>query len=482
MPDEAALVPQWKYIKPAQATWPKADFIVGNPPFIGDKRLRIALGDGYVEALRSVWKEVPKSADFVMHWWSRAAALVVSGSARRFGLITTNSLRQTFNRRVVQAALDQGVALTFAIPDHPWVDSANGAAVRIAMTVANLGSDPSPKGAGSDPNFADPSEQSGRLLTVASEETGEFGEVNVTLLENNGLIHADLCIGADASAAMSLQANVSLACPGAQLSAQGFILSPSEAVAMRSTDSEKLIKRYLTGKDLTQNLREQYVIDTFGLDLETLRTRHPTAFQWLNDRVRPERESKRNVTKDSIEYADRWWLFSKSRPKFRMALADLKRFVVTSRTARHRVFQFIESSFLPETKVLILAFAGGFELGVLSSSVHVTFANRVGGWLGVGNDSTYNHTACFETFPFPDQDTGLTPALRGRIAQLAEQIDAHRKRQQAAHPGLTLTGMYNVLEILRSFDRLRTGGAQDDPSIRFADPVLSLSKGQGERG
>ncbi|MDB5779109.1 MAG: SAM-dependent methyltransferase, partial [Polaromonas sp.] len=134
VPDEAALVPQWRYHQPAQAEWPAADFIVGNPPFIGASTLRAALGDGYVQALRGAWPEVPESADFVMYWWSRASALLASGKVRRFGLITTNSLRQTFNRRVVQAALGQGVAISFAIPDHPWVDSANGAAVRIAMT------------------------------------------------------------------------------------------------------------------------------------------------------------------------------------------------------------------------------------------------------------------------------------------------------------------------------------------------------------
>ena len=74
-----------------------------------------------------------------------------------------------------------------------------------------------------------------------------------------------------------------------------------------------------------------------------------------------------------------------------------------------------------------------------------------GGSLGmyIGN-VRYNKSRCFETFPFPDDDTGLTPKLRDRIAQLAEQIDAHRKRQQAAHTGLTLTGMYNVLEALRA--------------------------------
>jgi hypothetical protein len=118
VPDEAAQVPQWRYLGARQAAWPQADFIVGNPPFIGAASMRAALGNGYVEALRGAWPEVPESADFVMFWWHHAAAQVACGRARRMGLITTNSLRQTFNRRVVQAALDKGT-MHMAIPDHP---------------------------------------------------------------------------------------------------------------------------------------------------------------------------------------------------------------------------------------------------------------------------------------------------------------------------------------------------------------------------
>ena len=138
VPDEMALVPQWRYLNPRAAEWPQADFIVGNPPFIGNKRMRDALGDGYVEALRGAWPRVPDTSDFVMFWWDHAADKVRGDNARRFGLITTNSIRQTFNRKVIERHLTARppLGIRFAIPDHPWVDSANGAAVRIAMTVA----------------------------------------------------------------------------------------------------------------------------------------------------------------------------------------------------------------------------------------------------------------------------------------------------------------------------------------------------------
>ncbi|WP_405029628.1 DNA methyltransferase, partial [Methylibium sp.] len=140
VPDEAFQVAQERYVNPRKAAWPKVDFIVGNPPFIGASTLRRALGEGYADALRGTWHDVPESADFVMHWWHTAAQQVARGEARRFGLITTNSLPQAFNRRVVQAALlgrmgEPPIHLAYAIADHPWVDSSDGAAVRISMTV-----------------------------------------------------------------------------------------------------------------------------------------------------------------------------------------------------------------------------------------------------------------------------------------------------------------------------------------------------------
>jgi hypothetical protein len=81
VPDETAQVPQWRYLNPRAAEWPKANFIVGNPPFIGNKRMRESLGDGYSQALRAACPNVQESADFVMYWWDHAAGLVRSGQA-----------------------------------------------------------------------------------------------------------------------------------------------------------------------------------------------------------------------------------------------------------------------------------------------------------------------------------------------------------------------------------------------------------------
>jgi hypothetical protein len=144
IPDETAQVPVYRYVNPRKAEWPEVHFIVGNPPFIGNWRMRQALGEGYAEALRKTHKDVPQSADYVMYWWNQAAVKARGQKLRRFGLITTNSITQTFNRKVLQEHLSASnpLSIIYAIPDHSWIDSADGAAVRISITVAEQGDRP----------------------------------------------------------------------------------------------------------------------------------------------------------------------------------------------------------------------------------------------------------------------------------------------------------------------------------------------------
>ncbi|MBN8777769.1 class I SAM-dependent DNA methyltransferase [Thiomonas arsenitoxydans] len=476
VPDPAAQVPQWAYDQPRPADWPQADYIVGNPPFIGAAAMRAALGDGYVDALRSVWPEMPESADFVMFWWHAAARKVAAGQARRFGFITTNSLRQTFNRRVVQSALNGGLHLVYAIPDHPWVDSASGAAVRIAMTVA------------------EPGAGEGRLQTVITETPGEHGEMTVQLREQTGLIHADLTVGPNLLSAQALRADLGLSNRGVQLFGAGFIVTPEQAAALRPTPAlptsgegaithlprrgdvgkdmptpalptsgeganttslapppprgggweGEIVRPYRNGRDLTDAPRGVLVIDLFGLDAEQVRSRYPAVYQWLLERVKPERDQNNRASR-----REKWWLFGETNPMLRKQLAGLPRYIATVETAKHRTFQFLDASILPDNKLIAIALDDAFHLGVLSSSTHVTWALAQGSTLE--DRPVYVKTRCFETFPFPDADTGLTPALRQRIAERAEAIDAHRKQVLAAHPGaLTLTALYNVLDALRA--------------------------------
>ncbi|HRO15345.1 MAG TPA: class I SAM-dependent DNA methyltransferase, partial [Paracoccus sp. (in: a-proteobacteria)] len=450
VPDAQARVPVLDYLNPRPASWPQADFIVGNPPFIGASRMREALGDGYAEALRAAYPRIPQSADFVMYWWDKAA-LATRGwtpatgktpakGARRFGLITTNSLRQTFNRKVLEPHLADPktpLSLVFAIPDHPWVDASDGAAVRIAMTVAEGGTQP------------------GRLATVTEERRGESEAEGrpVTLSIEKGRIFANLRIGADVAGAVPLKANEGISSPGVKLHGAGFIVTPGEARALglgSVPGLEAHIRHYRNGRDLTATPRGVMVIDLFGLSEDEVRSRFPAVYQLLSDRVRPERDAKATTSPDSAQYARYWWLHGKPRPQLRPALDGLPRYIATVETAKHRVFMFLDGVILPDNMLIAIGLDDAAALAVLSSRIHVVWALTAGGRLGYGNDPRYNKSKCFDPFPFPDP----TEAQKTRLRSLGEQLDAHRKAQQAAHPKLTLTQMYNVLDKLRAGERI----------------------------
>jgi hypothetical protein len=427
VPDETARVPLLSYVNPRPTEWPQADFIVGNPPFMGKGKVRDALGDGYVETLREMYPDVPDSADFVMYWWHKAALLVREGKVARFGFITTNSLRQTFNRRVVAPhfAAKNRLSLVFAIPDHPWVDSADGAAVRIAMTVGIAGA------------------TAGDLHRATDERASDDGSQQVTLACTRGLISADLSVGADTTATVSLQANKLLSSTGLILGNRGFVLTRDEAEALKTANADcaKLIFPLRNGDDINGKGRDAYVIDTNGWTEEDLNLRVPEIYQRLRNTVYPERQENRDP-----KLRKYWWLFRRSNEQVRAAIAGLPRFIATVETAKHRIFTFLAAGTKPEHKLIVIGLDDAYFLGVLSSRAHLVYCSPDAHGALLEDRPVYVKTRCFETFPFPT----ATEAQQTRIRDLAKRLDAHRKRQQAQHPKLTLTDLYNVLEKLRA--------------------------------
>ena len=433
VPDEAARTELTRPVKPVAAAWPEADFIVGNPPFIGAKYTRSELGDGYAEALWKVYPKVPPSADLAMvFWWKAVQLATAKNGARRFGFITSNSLRQTFCRRVVADALAarRPVILVFAVPDHPWSDGAGDAAVRIAMTVAEAA--------------RRRSQQLGQLSVVSKERRGPSDVPVVEFSTEIGTINADLTVGANAGAAHALKANDDISSPGVKLHGAGFIVSPQQARALglgRVPGVDRHIRPYLNGRDLTQRSRGAMVIDLFGLGEVTARTEFGAVYQHVLTHVKPERDQNNRAS-----YKAAWWIYGEPRIELRRALLELPRYIVTAVTAKHRIFCFLPMDVIPDDALVCIATDDAFHLGVLSSRTHVAWSVAAGGWMGVGNSPRYNKTRCFDPFPFPL----ATPAQRAAIAALAEELDALRRTRLDANPHLTMTGLYNVLEALRA--------------------------------
>jgi type I restriction-modification system DNA methylase subunit len=478
--------------------WPEAEFIVGNPPFIGAKYLRDRLGSDYAEALWAANPRVPKSADFVMHWWDRAAHTLVASDSPliRFGFVTTNSITQEFSRRVIGNYLspsplvgeDQGggpaasaaektrteragqssapparraptqpspqgggLSLVMAIPDHPWTKaSKDSAAVRIAMTVAERGT------------------REGELREVTVEEALDSDEPKIVLTTTQATIHPNLTTGADVTSVVSLRANDGLASPGVKLHGAGFIVPEGKerdlGLGVRE-GAENHIRPYRNGRDLLGTPRNALVIDLFGLAEQDVRQRFPELYQHLLAHVWDYQEWNRKEKRwipagrkynRRASYRDNWWIFGEPRKDIRPALDSLVRFIATPVTAKHRIFQFLSGDVLPDDALIAFAINDGYVLGVLQSAFHTFWAASRSGTLE--DRERYNKSSAFDPFPFPDP----SPKQRATIADLAEELDATRKAALAETDRLTMTELYNLRE------QLRVGAAMDDKQQRRA--------------
>lgn len=157
-----------------EAAWPEADFIIGNPPFLGGKLMRRGLGDETVETLFKVYDgRVPAEADLVCYWFAKAWQALRAKRTKRVGLVATNSIRGGANRKVLEPIAEAG-AIFEAWSDEPWM--VDGAAVRVSLVcfaesgeVARL-------------NDADVS----AIHSDLSGEASNFAKA-VPLSENNGL-------------------------------------------------------------------------------------------------------------------------------------------------------------------------------------------------------------------------------------------------------------------------------------------------------
>ncbi len=314
--------------------------------------------------------------------------------------------------------------MSYVVSDHPWSKNSGTAAVRIAMTVGVRGN------------------IEGQLALIVSEKKLDSDIPEIALQIQHGQIQPMLVVGANLNSASDLKANIGISHQGIILVGEGFRLTGQELARFGYTENNLpvVINSYVIGQELMEHTKNRYVLNFTGMTAEEVSQEYPRLFQVILDRVKPHRDSNRDAA-----FRNRWWLWGRPRPDMQMQLNKSLRYIATCRTARHRVFSFLPSSTIPDAKVIAISLQDAWYLGVLSSHIHILWANE---WahLGVGNDSNYNHSECFVKFPFPDPPEDV----KAKIRNLSERLDKHRKSVMTTHKQLTMTGMYNVLEKVRA--------------------------------
>jgi len=414
------------YPNPRRPEWPEAEFIVGNPPFLGKgAAMRGPLGDAYVDALRLANPEVPDGVDFVLYWWDRAAELLTAKRThlRRFGLVTTNSIVQTFNRRVVANRLGakSPISLVYAVPDHPWTKATRDAAsVRIAMTVGEAGA------------------RQGLLLRSISEAGIDGDEPLIQFVAGRGRINPDLTLGADLTGARALLSNKGLASMGPALGSRGFVIQPQEVdylTSLMNPFEAAALQPLRNGDDLLYTPRGVFVPNLSGVQSEQeLRERSPHLYQRLRERVYPARSNDRDPRLRKY-----WWKFRRTNDDYFSLKTGIDRVVVTVETAKHRIFFFVDAGILVEHGSVSIGLDDAFALAVLSSRVHVAWSLASGGTLE--DRPRYNKVRTFDPFPFPDATAGQIDNLRC----LGEELSKTREIVAGEHSDLTLTRLYNLI-------------------------------------
>ena len=376
--------------EPREPEWPKVDFIVGNPPFLGGKFLRRELGDEYVDRLFELWDgRVRREADLCCYWFEKARAAIEGGRCRRAGLLATQAIRGGANREVLRRIKESGDVF-FAVSDREWV--LEGANVHVSLVA-----------------FDDGSEEHRALDGRAVGE-----------------IHSNLTAVVDLAGAARLSVNAGVSFMG--ITPAGPFDLPFDDVREwlaapnpHGRPNSDVLRPWFNGADLTGRARGCWTIDMFGLS-ETEASRYECPFEYLMQTVALVRRDNPAQTNES------WWEFERPRGKMRRELGGLGRYLATSMVAKHRFYTWLETASLPANVVIAFARDDDYFFGVLHSRPHEVWSLRQGTRLETR--PRYTPTTCFETFPFPwplGEEPGDDPRVQA-VAEAARELDELRRR------------------------------------------------------
>ena len=383
---------------PAEPDWPAAEFIVGNPPFLGSQLIRGSLPESHTDLIFRLFGErIPNYSDYCCYWFEKARQMVENNRSKRVGLLATQGIRGGANRRVLERIKETGDIFA-AHSERPWM--LEGAAVRVSIVCFDNGAQ------------------------VEKELDGQ----NVTA------INANLTAGVDLTQARRLPENAGRSFIGDMKKGKFEIDAETASEILNALGNPNgrpnsdVVRPWVNALAITRHPRDMWIIDFDANISEHDAAQYEMPFEYVKEHVKPFRDSVRN----SLERR-RWWVHGRTAPDFRQAVSRLDRYIATPRVAKHRIFVFLRSCILPDGAIVAIASDDDYDLGVLQSRFHEVWALNLGTQLE--SRPRYSHTATFETFPFPHP----TDEQRQAIALAAAELNRLRENDTR-----TLTNLYNA--------------------------------------
>jgi hypothetical protein len=392
--------------------------IVGNPPFLGGKKVTPAVGGAYRRCLiRRVATGRRGNADLGAYFVLRATQLI----ARRgvSGLVLTNSITEGETREVALDALVDHFRIVRALTSRPWPGLASLEIVRIWFTAAEWRAPPRLDGNG--------------VQYISPRLQGDTG-------------------GEDPPAALSSMAGI--AGQGPVVLGMGFVLEPVEATKLIADDRNNglVLRPYLNGMDLNRRPDQspsRWVINFFDWPIERA-AQFPSVYALVVARVKPEREQK-----TQRQYRERWWQYSARQERLMEALGRCALPLARTIVSNTHALVAIDRTVQPSHAVACFALDSWGQFASLQSSVHEAWVWHQAS--SMRTDVRYTPTDCFETFPLPDP---LPPGETGRLLH-----DFRAERTRARDEGLT-----------KLANRINDPAQNDDDLARLRELMVTMDQ------
>jgi SAM-dependent methyltransferase len=425
--------------------WPPFDACIGNPPYLGAKRLKQERGVEYVNTVREQFPEVPGNADYCVYWFRKAHDRMKPGT--RAGLVGTNTVRQNYSRiGGLDYIVENDGVIYDAVSSQPW---SGDAAVHVSIVNWSKGEPP----------------VSTRILRLFNgKDKRDLSDESKWQLIDTPQINSALSAQIDVSDAVTLDCNTEpkRVFQGVIPGHQGFVFEPvnAQALVRKDAQSQKVLFPFLIGQDLLTSPNgkpSRYVLDLSKYDLLEAQ-QFKAALQHIELNVLPVREARAKQEVQQNEAArqknpraklnrhhegflNHWWKLGYGRSDMIEVLDNLPRFIGCSQVTKRPVFDFISSKIRPDVTIQVFAFDDDYTFGILQSHIHwLWFINKAS---TLKSDYRYTPHSVFDTFPFPQHPT---PAQVKAVAEAGRKLHEYRREAMRKSERLTLREMYRSLE------------------------------------
>lgn len=385
--------------------------VVGNPPYLGVRKMRHELGDEYVDKLFEKYPE-NRAADFVTYWFPRALETLREGE--RAGFVCTNSISQNESREAsIDKLIAKGGTILDAWKSYPWPGEA---AVHVGIV-----------------NWLMAPWDGIRRL-----DGEEVASISPALTKS-----------IDVTAARRIEMNEDISFMGVTPGNTEFVLTVDQKNEIIASDphSSKVIKPFLVGMDVNREVDQKptrWIID-FGMMTKAEAEKFPEAFKYVRKHVYPIRKENRRES-----YAKYWWRFVEPRSGMRSAIKDLKHVLVIPSLSPHLIVSRQRNDICFDHQLMVLGLPDYYHFGILLSRFHSTWAWAKGSTLE--ERLRYTNTTIFETFPFPILPDGKY-IPRGRpVGREANQVAHYAEKFEQARlnfcskQNVGLTKIHNEIE------------------------------------